>query len=54
MRLATEYRVSQVLFDSATPHQRLIVVDTDRVGRLVALDGATQVTTVGTSSLITR
>jgi spermidine synthase len=42
--LATEYRVSQVLFDSATPHQRLIVVDTDRVGRLVALDGATQVT----------
>ncbi len=42
--LATEYRVSQVLFDSATPHQRLIVVDTDRLGRLVALDGATQVT----------
>src|SRR5262245_2946198 len=28
--LATEYRISQVLFDSATPHQRLIVVDTDR------------------------
>jgi spermidine synthase len=42
--LATEYRVSKVLFDSATPHQRLIVVDTERVGRLVALDGATQVT----------
>ncbi len=41
---ATEYRVSEVLFDSATPHQRLIVVDTDCFGRLVALDGATQVT----------
>jgi spermidine synthase len=43
---ATEYRVSAVLFDSATPHQRLIVVDTDPFGRLVALDGATQVTMV--------
>jgi spermidine synthase len=41
---ATEYRIADVLFDSATPHQRLIVVDTDRFGRLVALDGATQVT----------
>jgi spermidine synthase len=41
---ATEYRIADVLFDSATPHQRLIVVDTDLFGRLVALDGATQVT----------
>ena len=41
---ATEYRVAEVLYDSATPHQRLIVVDTERFGRLVALDGATQVT----------
>ncbi len=41
---ATEYRVADVLYDSATPHQRLIVVDTERFGRLVALDGATQVT----------
>ena len=43
--LGTEYRIVKVLFDSDTPHQRLIVVDSERFGRLVALDGATQVTT---------
>lgn len=41
----TSYEVTEVLFDSNTPHQRLIVADTPRFGRLVALDGATQVTT---------
>ncbi|MGE0213016.1 MAG: polyamine aminopropyltransferase [Parvibaculaceae bacterium] len=41
----TSYLVKEVLFDSNTPHQRLIVADTAAVGRLVALDGVTQVTT---------
>jgi len=41
----TSYEVKSILFDSNTPHQRLIVADTRRFGRLVALDGATQVTT---------
>jgi spermidine synthase len=39
------YLLKEVLFDSNTPHQRLIVADTAAVGRLVALDGVTQVTT---------
>ncbi len=43
--LKTSYQVAKILFDSNTPHQRLIVADTIRFGRLVALDGATQVTT---------
>jgi spermidine synthase len=38
------YELRQVLFDSHTPHQRLIVADTVRFGRLVALDGVTQLT----------
>lgn len=42
--LRTSYEVKEVLFDSNTPHQRLIVVDTHRFGRLMALDGVTQVT----------
>jgi spermidine synthase len=40
----TSYQLNRVLFDSRTPHQRLIVADTVRFGRLVALDGVTQVT----------
>ena len=41
----TSYEVKEVVFDSNTPHQRLIVVDTVNFGRLMALDGVTQVTT---------
>ena len=41
----TSYEVTGVVFDSSTPHQRLIVVDTVSFGRLMALDGVTQVTT---------
>ncbi|MFW6077945.1 MAG: polyamine aminopropyltransferase [Hyphomicrobiales bacterium] len=40
----TSYEISRVLFDSRTPHQRLIVADSVRFGRLVALDGVTQLT----------
>jgi spermidine synthase len=40
----TYSELKQVLFDSATPHQRLIVADSLRFGRMVALDGVTQVT----------
>ncbi len=40
----TSYEIDEVLFDSRTPHQRLIVADSLRFGRMVALDGATQVT----------
>jgi spermidine synthase len=40
----TSYEIKRVLFDSRTPHQRLIVADSVRFGRLVALDGVTQVT----------
>jgi len=43
--VCTSYELRQVLFDSATPHQRLIVADSLRFGRMVALDGVTQVTT---------
>lgn len=43
--LCTSYELTNVLYDSRTPHQRLIVADTVRFGRMVALDGATQVTT---------
>jgi len=42
--LRTSYGVKEILFDSNTPHQRLIVADTQRFGRLVSLDGITQVT----------
>jgi spermidine synthase len=40
----TSYELRQVLFDSRTPHQRLIVADSVRFGRLVALDGVVQLT----------
>ena len=40
----TSYEIDRVLFDSATPHQRLIVADSPRFGRMVALDGVTQLT----------
>lgn len=40
----TSYEIDRVLFDSATPHQRLIVSDSPRFGRMVALDGVTQLT----------
>jgi spermidine synthase len=40
----TSYELERVLFDSRTPHQRLIVADSVRFGRLVALDGVTQLT----------
>ena len=40
----TAYELERVLFDSRTPHQRLIVADSVRFGRLVALDGVTQLT----------
>lgn len=41
----TAYQLDKLIFDSNTPHQRLIVADTTRFGRLVALDGVTQLTT---------
>ncbi len=40
------YQVNDVVFDSKTPHQRLVVADTATFGRVVSLDGITQVTTV--------
>ena len=42
--IRSSYEIAEVLFDSATPHQRLIVADSLRFGRMVALDGATQLT----------
>ncbi len=38
------YEVTDVVYDSETPHQRLMVFDTVTFGRLMALDGITQVT----------
>ena len=40
----TSYEIREVLFDSRTPHQRLVVADSVRFGRMVALDGVTQLT----------
>jgi spermidine synthase len=40
----TTYRVEQTLFDSNTPHQRLVVGNTAAFGNVVWLDGVTQVT----------
>ncbi len=40
----TTYRVEQTLFDSNTPHQRLVVGKTAAFGNVVWLDGVTQVT----------
>ena len=39
------YEVSDVVYDSKTDHQRLVVADTVTFGRVVSLDGITQVTT---------
>ena len=38
------YEVTDVVYDSNTPHQRLMVFDTVSFGRLMSLDGITQVT----------
>ena len=39
------YEVTGVVYDSKTTHQRLVVADTVTFGRVVSLDGITQVTT---------
>ncbi len=39
------YEVTDVVYDSKTSHQRLVVADTVTFGRVVSLDGITQVTT---------
>ena len=39
------YEVTGVVYDSKTTHQRLVVADTVTFGRIVSLDGITQVTT---------
>jgi spermidine synthase len=41
---ATTYRIEEALFDSNTPHQRLVVGRTAAFGNVVWLDGVTQVT----------
>ena len=40
-----QYEVRKVVYDSDTPHQRLVVADTVTFGRVMSLDGITQVTT---------
>ena len=37
-------QVDRVVFDSATEHQRLVVADSTRFGRMFSLDGVTQLT----------
>ena len=37
-------KVERVVFDSATEHQRLVVADSSRFGRMFSLDGVTQLT----------
>lgn len=41
---STTYRLEETLFDSNTPHQRLVVGRTEAFGNVVWLDGVTQVT----------
>lgn len=41
---STTYRLEETLFDSNTPHQRLVVGRTQAFGNVVWLDGVTQVT----------
>jgi len=41
----TSYQVRRVLFDSQTEHQRLVVAESVAFGKLVMLDGVTQLTT---------
>ena len=42
--LRTAYRADRVLFEEATDHQHLVIFDNPTFGRMMALDGATQVT----------
>ena len=37
-------KVDEVVFDSETDHQRLVVADSNRFGRMFSLDGVTQLT----------
>jgi spermidine synthase len=41
---STTYRLEETLYDSNTPHQRLVVGRTEAFGNVVWLDGVTQVT----------
>lgn len=41
----TSFQVRRVLFDSQTEHQRLVVAESVAFGKLVMLDGVTQLTT---------
>jgi spermidine synthase len=40
----TQIRVDRVLFERRTEHQHLVVAESDRFGRMFALDGVTQLT----------
>jgi len=40
----TSFRMERVLYDSATPHQRLVIGESARFGTVAMLDGVTQVT----------
>lgn len=40
----TEYRCSEIFFDSATEHQRLVIFQNPEFGRMMMLDGITQTT----------
>lgn len=42
--LRTSYRADRVLFEEETDHQHLVIFDNPTFGRMMALDGATQVT----------
>ncbi|HUD53060.1 polyamine aminopropyltransferase [Parvibaculum sp.] len=42
--LRTSYRADRVLFEEATDHQHLVIFDNPTFGRMMSLDGATQVT----------
>lgn len=41
--LRTSYRADRVLFEEATGHQHLVIFENPTFGRMMALDGATQV-----------
>ena len=43
--LRTSFQIERVLFDSETEHQRLVIAETVGFGKLVMLDGVTQLTT---------
>ena len=40
----TSFRMDRVLFDTSTPHQRLVIGETEQFGTVAMLDGVTQVT----------